>query len=166
MSLSRILKHLCTPPWAVRRILKREDLAAIGEAIRAGEKTHRGEVRVAVEAALDTRPLLRGQSARERALDVFSESRVWDTNENCGVLIYLLLADRDVEIVADRGIHARVGQAAWEQICRDMEAAFKLGQFRVGLLEGLRAVNALLAREFPSAGANPNELPDAPIVMR
>jgi uncharacterized membrane protein len=165
MDGKRILHHLLTPAWKVGRVLGADDLRAVEEAIRAGERLHRGEVRFAVEAALDLRPLLRGQSPRERALEVFSDLRMWDTAENCGVLVYLLLADRDVEIVADRGIHARVGQAAWESICKDMEAAFKLGQFRAGLLEGVRAVSALLAREFPAVGANPNELPDAPSVI-
>lgn len=166
MDGKRILHHLLTPAWKVGRVLAADDLRAVEEAIRAGERLHRGEVRFAVEAALDLRPLLRGQSPRERALEIFSDLRMWDTAENSGVLIYLLLADRDVEIVADRGIHARVGPAAWEALCKDMEAAFKLGQFRAGLLEGVRAVSALLAREFPSAGANPNELPDAPTVIR
>jgi uncharacterized membrane protein len=166
MNVGRILKHLCTPAWTVKRVLNAADLKAIEEAVRAGETAHRGEVRFAVEGALDPGPLLRGQTPRERALDAFSDLRVWDTAENSGVLIYLLLADREVEIVADRGIHARVGQAAWEEICKNMEAAFKLGQFRAGVLEGVRAVSTLLAREFPSTGANPNELPDAPTVIR
>ncbi len=137
---------------------------AIEAAIRASESAHQGQIRFVVEAALDGVPLLRAQSARDRAIDVFSLLRVWDTDHNNGVLIYLLLADRDVEIVADRGISSRVGQD-WERICRDMERAFREGQFEQGVLDGIRAVGAHLARHYPSQGRSPNELPDSPVVL-
>ncbi len=110
--------------------------------------------------------LLAGRSARERALEQFARHRVWDTEDNAGVLIYLLVADRRVEIVADRGIHARVGAAAWEAICGAMQREFAAERYEAGVLMGLSAVSDLLARHFPSApGANPNELPDAPVVL-
>ena len=99
-------------------------LAAIEQAIKQSEISHEGEVRFAVEAALNTLPLLRDQSARDRAVEVFSQLRVWDTEHNNGVLIYLLLADRDVEIIADRGINVKVGSEEWEKICREMEMLF------------------------------------------
>ncbi len=105
-------------------------LAAIEQAIKAGEATHSGQVRFVVEGALDGAPLFRDQSARERALDIFSQLRIWDTAHNNGVLIYLLLADRQVEIVADRGIDAKVGAAGWAKICADMETDFKARKFR------------------------------------
>ena len=105
-------------------------LAAIEQAIKAGEATHSGQVRFVVEGALDGAPLFRDQSARQRALDIFSHLRIWDTAHNNGVLIYLLFADHNVEIVADRGIDAKVGAAGWEKICADMEAEFKRGEFR------------------------------------
>ena len=103
-------------PGAVGRAFPPSAMAAIEEAIAKSEREHSGELRFAVEPALDTSALLAGQSGRERALEVFSQLRVWDTEENNGVLIYLLLADRDIEIVADRGVNARVPQAEWEKI--------------------------------------------------
>lgn len=140
-------------------------MRAIEEAIRGSEATHDGQIGFAVEAALDVLPLLRNQSARGRAIDVFSLLRVWDTEHNNGVLIYLLLADRDVEIVADRGIFSRVARDEWEGICRDMEHMFREGRFEEGTLSGIRAVSAHLARHFPGQGRRTNELPDAPVVL-
>ena len=140
-------------------------LAAIERAIKAGEATHSGQVRFVVEGALDGTPLFRNQSARERALDVFSQLRIWDTAHNNGVLIYLLLADRDVEILADRGIDALVSAADWEKICRMMEAEFAKGNFEAGVLKGIGAVSQQLAKHFPKHGAGRNELPDEPVVI-
>src|SRR5213076_1527978 len=120
MNIRRIGRHLLEYRWRVRRIFPPQVLSAIEQAIRAGETTHSGQVRFVVEGALDGRPLFKNQPARERALDIFSQLRIWDTEHNNGVLIYLLLADRNVEIVADRGIDARVGKAGWENICRGM----------------------------------------------
>ncbi len=140
-------------------------MRAIEESIRASEATHHGQIRFAVEAALDLLPLLRNQSARGRAIDVFSLLRVWDTEHNNGVLIYLLLADRDVEIVADRGVSRLVAPAAWERICREMERAFRDRRFEEGVLAGIEAVGAHLVRHYPGASKRPNELPDAPVVL-
>jgi uncharacterized membrane protein len=122
-------------------------------------------VRFAVEGSLDLFDLLRGMTARERALQVFSQLGVWDTEENNGVLIYLLLADRDFEIVADRGIHRIVGSAGWEPIARRMEAAFRAGDFQRGIIEGIDAVGEVIARHYPRRGGDSNELPDRPIVL-
>ncbi len=113
-----------------------------------------------MEGALDGRPLLRDQSPRARALDIFSVLRIWDTAHNNGVLIYLLLADRDVEIVADRGIDAKVGRAGWEKICTEMELDFKAGNFESGVIRGIGEVSRELAKYFPAQGAGRNELPD------
>ncbi len=166
MDIIRILRHLSLPPWAVRRSFPTRTLAAIEDAIRKNETRHRGEIRFAVEATLDLRPLLRDETPCERAREVFASLRVWDTAENNGVLVYLLLADRDVEIVADRGIDARVGGAGWEAICRSMEAAFREGRFEAGVIDGIRAIGEILSREYPATGgANPNELPDRPTVL-
>lgn len=161
-----MFRHLITPPWAVRCALPEAALREVEAAVRASEAAHRGELRVAVEGALDPVPLYRDQTARERALEVFAQLRVWDTEENSGVLIYLLLADRQVEIVADRGMHARIGPETWSAICADMETSFRRGDFKAGLLNGLTAVHTLLAREYPATGRNPNELPDRPEVLR
>lgn len=134
--------------------------------IEGSEALHQGELRFAVEAGLHWRHLWHGISARDRAVEVFSQLRVWDTEHNTGVLIYLLLADRDVEIVADRGIHARVGDKIWSDICHAMEAHFRQGRFEQGVIEGVQAITAQLQSHFTAIQhANPNELPDTPVVL-
>src|SRR5216684_5544988 len=165
MGIRRIGKHLLEHRWRVRRIFSPRVLAAIEAAIEASEAKHSGQIRFVVEGALDGVPLFRNHSARERALDIFSRLRIWDTAHNNGVLIYLLLADRDFEIVADRGIDAKVGFAAWEQICVDMETDFRAGNFESGVIKGIEAVSRQLAAHFPAQGAGRNELPDAPVVI-
>jgi uncharacterized membrane protein len=165
MGIARIGRHLLQHRWRERKIFPPKVLAAIEQAIKAGEATHAGQIRFVVEGALDGAPLFRNQSARERALDIFSQLRIWDTAHNNGVLIYLLLADRQVEIVADRGIDAKVGAAGWAKICADMEIDFKAGNFERGVIKGIAAVSRQLAKYFPKHGAGVNELPDAPVVM-
>jgi uncharacterized membrane protein len=165
MNIGRIGRHLVEHRWRVRRIFPPQVLAAIEQAIRAGEATHSGQVRFVVEGALDGAPLFRDQPARERALDIFSQLRIWDTAHNNGVLIYLLLADRDVEIIADRGIDARVGAAGWEKICAEMENSFRAGNFAGGVIKGIQAVSRQLAAHFPRHGGGTNELPDTPVVI-
>lgn len=165
MGIRRIGKHLLEHNWRARRIFPPEVLATIERSIKAGEATHSGQVRFVVEGALDGLPLFRDQPARERALDIFSHLRIWDTVHNNGVLIYLLLADRDVEIIADRGIDAKVGRAGWERICKAMENDFKAENFAGGVIRGIEAVSQQLAAHFPKHGGGKNELPDAPVVM-
>ncbi len=166
MATRRIIKHLMTGSLAVRAAFPARSLHAIEQAIRETEASHTGQIRFAVEAALDFVALRRNQTAGERAVEMFSQLRVWDTEHNNGVLIYLLLADRDVEIVADRGIHARLDHVAWEAICRDMEAAFRLGKFEAGVIQGICAVSSHLQQHFPRKSSDiPNELPDNPIVL-
>jgi uncharacterized membrane protein len=152
-------------PRSAARAFPEQSLHAIEAAVKESELTHSGEIRFAVEPALEIGALLKGQSARDRAMEVFSALRVWDTEQNNGVLIYLLLADRDVEIVADRGIHARVGAETWEAVCRRMESAFRAGRMEQGVLEGIREVGAVLALHFPNEGPNANELPDRPVML-
>jgi len=165
MGIKRIGKHLIEHHWRARRLFPKEALALIEQAIKAGEATHSGQVRFVVEGALDGKPLFSNQSARERALDVFSHLRIWDTAHNNGVLIYLLLADRKVEIVADRGIDAKVGSAGWQKICAAMQADFRADNFAGGVIKGIQAVSRELATYFPRRAAGPNELPDKPVVM-
>ena len=165
MGVIRSLRHLCTTGWRLRRDFSTETLDAIEAAINVSEASHNGELRFAIEAALDIEPLLRGLHSRARAIEVFSFLRVWDTAENSGVLIYLLLADRKVEIVADRGIAAKVEQAEWERVCRDMEQAFRAGDFRGGSIAGVQRISALLAQHFPPGIRNPNELPNKPYIF-
>jgi uncharacterized membrane protein len=165
MRIGRIARHLVEHRWRVRRVFPPKVLTNIEAAIRAGEATHSGQVRFVVEGALDGAPLLHDQPARWRALDIFSHLRIWDTAHNNGVLIYLLLADRDVEIIADRGIDTKVGAARWLQICGDMEAEFRNGRFESGVIQGIEAVSRELAKYFPPDGHPRNELPDAPVVL-
>lgn len=153
---------------AVRHRFPEACLAAVERAIRASEARHTGEICFAVEAALDTLPLVRGQSARDRAVEVFSHLRIWDTEHDNGVLIYLLLADRDVEIIADRGIAAHVGSGEWERICREMEHAFGQGRYGPGVIAGIDAVDRHLRAHFGVEGdcrENGNVVPDAPVIL-
>lgn len=165
MGIKRIGKHLLLNRWRVRRAFPRQALANIEKAIKASEAAHAGQIRFVVEGALDGAPLFKDQPARERAIDVFAQLRLWDTVNNNGILIYLLLADRDVEIVADRGISEKVQQAEWEKICRVMETEFLSRNFEGGVLKGIAAVTKLLAKHFPASGAHGNELPDKPVVL-
>jgi uncharacterized membrane protein len=165
MSIRRISRHLLQHHWRAKQVFTKDVLDRIEEAIRRTEATHAGQVRFVVEGALDGAALFRNQAARGRALDVFSHLRIWDTAHNNGVLIYLLLADRDVEIVADRGIDARVGTEGWESICRAMEDEFRAGRFEHGVISGIEAVSRELAKHYPPGGPHPNELPDRPVVM-
>ena len=161
----RWIRHLLLDHLALMRAFPVMTLEAIGRAVAEQEERHRGELRVVVEGGLPLPALLAGRSARERAFEHFARLRIWDTEDNAGVLIYLLLADRRVEIVADRGIHARVGDTAWETICGAMQQEFAAGRFEAGTMLGLASVSDLLAQHFPAAGENPNELPDAPAVL-
>jgi uncharacterized membrane protein len=165
MGIRRIGRHLVEHRWRARRDFPPRVLAAIERAIKTGEATHSGQVRFVVEGALDGAPLFRDQPARERAIDIFAKLRIWDTTHNNGVLIFLLLADRDVEIVADRGIDAKVGAAGWQKICTEMETDFKTRNFERGVIRGIEAVSRQLAKYFPAHGGGPNELPDAPVVI-
>ncbi len=165
MEIKRILSHLVTTHWQVNRAFPHATLSAIEQAIKASETAHVGEIRFAVEGALPSTLLFKGQSARERAIEIFSQLRIWDTEHNNGVLIYLLLADRDVEIVADRSIHAKVGLAEWEKICRTMETAFKHRDYEGGVVSGIQAVTRHLIGNFPAISTRQNELPDAPVVL-
>jgi uncharacterized membrane protein len=164
-SMRRILRHLVGGRWRVRRAFPPPALQRIHEAISLCEGSHGGQIRFAVEDALDLPDLLGGQSARERALEVFGELRVWDTERNNGVLVYFLLADRDFEIVGDRGIHVHVGAAGWEDVARRMEELIRDGDFEGGVLWGIGAIGALLRRHFPPDGTPGGELPDEPVIV-
>ncbi len=165
MMIKRFVKHLLVTDGQVSRAFPRSTLNKIEAAIKASETVHVGEIRFAVEGALDGAPLFKGQSARNRAIDLFSQLRVWDTKHNTGVLIYLLLADRAVEIVADRGIHAKVDTQEWSKVCRQMETAFRQLNYEAGVVTGVQAVTQHLVKHFPAGGHNANELPDKPVVL-
>ncbi|MGT0249107.1 TPM domain-containing protein [Burkholderia pyrrocinia] len=165
MDLKRLFRHLFTTHWRVNSAFSRRELIAIEEAVRTSHRAHVGQVRFAVEGALHIRALLKGTSARDRAIEVFSDLRVWDTEHNNGILIYLLLADRDVEIVADRGIHAKVDGREWEAICQAMEAHFRQGDYRSGVLRGIEQVTELLQKHFPLHGPRLDDLSSSPVVI-
>ena len=162
----RLLRHRWLDEGDARRALGPGALARIEQRVRASERRHGGEIRVCVEAGLPLSYLWRGLSARQRAVTLFGKLRVWDTEHNNGVLIYLLLAEHRIEIVADRGLNRHVDAAAWQAIVDGMSAAFRAGRFEEGLNAAIDAVDALLRRHFPLApgAVNPNELPDAPLV--
>ena len=165
MNVARILRHLFTTMWSARRAFPKTALDAIEQTIRVSEQTQRGQIRFVVEHSLDLPDLLRGVTAKDRAVEMFARLHVWDTEHNNGVLIYLLLADRDVEILADRGVHARVGSQGWETICRAMEDAFRAGDFQGGVIRGIRAAGEHLDRHYPTDGPAKNELPDRPVIL-
>ena len=162
---NRLLHHVITDHLSVRRAFPADVLAHIERAIASGERTHRGQVCFAVEGSLPPLRVMRKLTPRERALEVFGLLRVWDTEENAGVLIYVLLADRDVEIIADRGIDRVVDAEAWRVACTRMDKAFGDGRYAEGAAGGIAEVSALLAQHFPRAGAVANELPDKPILL-
>ena len=162
----RAWRHILCGNAQLQRHFPRAALQAIEQAVKRLEGRHPGEIRFAVEAALPIADVLAGVTPRERAIEVFSRLRVWDTEHNNGVLIYVLLADRDVEIVADRGVAGgRVAASEWEAVCRGMEQAFREGRFEAGAIAGLEAAAEVLARHPPGRPDVGNELPDAPVVL-
>jgi len=162
--IARLFKHRWFDERDLARALDAAALQRIQERVAASERRHSGEIRISVEAGLPLSYLWRDATARERAVTLFGKLRVWDTEHNNGVLIYLLLAERRIEIVADRGLNRHVGAAQWQQISAGMRDAFRAGRFEAGLNEAVDAVGGLLAQYFTLAEGetNPNELPDAP----
>ena len=165
MDIKRIGRHFLTTRYHLSSTFPPRVLKAIGQAIKSSEAGHSGELRIVIEPALDSLSVFNGVSARDRAIELFSQFRVWDPEHNSGVLIYLLLADRAVEIVADRGIHARVGEQQWTEICNRMRADFKKAAYEAGVLTGIQSATALLVKNFPATGVQVNELPDSPVVL-
>ena len=161
----RILRHLFSGPWQVRRRFCKDAMQRIQTEITSSEHQHLGELRFAVEAGLHWRALLHGTTARARAIEVFSQLRIWDTEHNSGVLIYVQLIDRKVEILADRGINALVPQIEWDAICRRLEQSYRRGEFEQGTLAAVEEITVRLARHFPPREANPNELPNRPVIL-
>ena len=165
MELKRFLRHVTMSPLKARRRFAESTLDCIQREVATLEKQHRGEVCFVVEAELTTGQLWRELSSRDRAREVFAAQGVWNTEENNGVLIYLLLADHKVEVVADRGVDAKVAPEEWQAICRAMETQFREGRFEEGAIAGVRAVSEVLARHFPAGPTGRNELGDRPVLM-
>jgi uncharacterized membrane protein len=163
MSLRRTLKHLASTPLAARRAFTPQVLKQIETEIAVSEAQHGGEIRFAVEGNLSGADLLNGISPRARALQVFAQLGVWDTEQNNGVLIYVLWADRDVEIVADRGFNGRVSAEQWSRVCQQMEQLFAQNDVPGAVLTGIRGVGTLIAQHFPVTDRN--EQPDRPVIL-
>ena len=163
--ICRIFKHFFSNPWQVNSHFSSCALHNIEKAISASEKTHAGEIRFIVEAGLHPLEILYKKTPKKRALELFGSLNIWDTEHNNGVLIYLLLMDKDVEIVADRGIHKHVGHAGWEKICHEMENLFRKGEFEAGVLQGIVHISAHLEKYFPQTGSNKNEVSNKPLIF-
>jgi len=165
MDISRILKHLLYPGWWLRRDFPLSELARIEVAIQSSESSHSGEIRFAIEGSLPLKALWNDESTQERALEVFSLLHVWDTEDNNGVLIYLLLADHKVEITADRNINKVVKQSEWSRICHLMEEHFRAERFGEGVVCGIEEISKLLDQHFPAKDADKNELSDKTVIL-
>jgi uncharacterized membrane protein YgcG len=164
-TLSRLFKHLFTTGLASRRAFPNATLQDIQTVIAEGEKQHRAEVRMIIEPSLSAQAVLSGMSSRERACELFSDYRIWDTEENCGVLVYINLADHQVEIVADRGVGRVIAAKDWTAICSSMTRGFAHGDFHDGVLAALQQLNTLLQQHYPDDGSRQNQLSDQPLML-
>ena len=165
MMPARLLRHLSATRAGTRRRFPKPVLDSIEVSIASAELRCSGEIRFVVETALEIADLRAGLTPRDRAIQTFSDLHIWDTELRNGVLIYVLVADRDVEILADRGAAAVIPPADWESVCRQMEDHFRAGRFAEGAIAGVEAVGGLLERHFPRASADRNELPNQPALL-
>jgi len=166
VNIKRWIRHAFMPPWRWRVLFPKAALIDIEKAVKHSEHQHGGELRFAVENTLALGKVWRGISARQRAIELFANLRVWDTEENSGVLIYLLLADREVHIVADRGIARRVLQTEWDAVAEIMRREFRRGDFLRGSLQGIERITLLLSAHFPPGADDRNELPNKPVIVK
>ncbi len=166
VNIKRWFRHAFMPPWRWRMLFPKMVLGDIEKAVKHSEHQHGGELRFAVENALALGQVWQGSSARQRAIEVFSNLRVWDTEQNSGVLIYVLLADREVHIVADRGIAKCVAQAEWDVVAEAMQKEYRRGDFLHGSLQGIERITVLLATYFSPGADNPNELSNKPVIVK
>jgi uncharacterized membrane protein len=165
MNITRLIKHLLYPPWLVRYKFPPERLQKIENSIKRSETQHNGEIRFAVESSLGFFQLLQDRACFERGVDVFSELRIWDTEQNNGVLIFLLLADRKVEIIADRGLNNEIAESEWRSICQLMEKSFGKDDFEGGVINGINEISQLLIKHSPFQGEKVNELSNKPVII-
>lgn len=164
--MSRLLTHLLHTPLSTRRAFPATVQESIRAAIHDGEQTHHGEIRFVVEGDWPLADVWSGKTIRERALEIFGLARVWDTSDNTGILVYVLLCEHKVEILTDRGLTRAIGPQVWHELCDALTRAYRAGRFEQGSVDLIRQVHVLLAEHFPSPGGNPNELPDLPIILR
>lgn len=162
---SRALRHLSTTRYSGKKAFPCATLTAIQKAIAAGESVHRAEIRLIVEPSLELSAILAGVSSRARAHELFSQYRIWDTEENCGILIYIELADHQVEIVADRGIARLIPSHEWHAVCKTMTTGFAQGAYHDSVLAGIQQLNAVLKEHFPDTGTQANQLSNKPILL-
>jgi uncharacterized membrane protein len=166
MDMRRLMTNLFGGWFQMGRHFPPAVLDRVAQTVAAGERLHRGELRVAVESRLPWSAVTAGMTARDRAVQLFSHLRVWDTEENCGVLLYVLLAEHRIEIVADRGIAQRVAADQWQAVTLHMRDLFAQGRPADALLTAVEEAGALLARHYPGNGAaRANELPDSPLIL-
>ncbi|HET8705023.1 MAG TPA: TPM domain-containing protein [Pseudomonadales bacterium] len=161
----RLIKNFFITPIHAQRCFPKSALERIHSAIVQSEKQHRGEIRFVLEHALSTGEVMREASARDRATLYFSKLKIWDTEDNTGVLIYVLLAERSIEILADRGINKAVGQAFWDEVCLAMQQDFRAQNYEQGVVKAIATITQELIKHFPATGNNPNELPDQPLIV-
>lgn len=163
--LQRFVRHLRIDRRDLRRAVPTDALERIEQCVVAGERTHSAELRLALEASLPLGRVLAGETTRERALEVFSDLRVWDTEHNNGVLLYVLYADHAVEIVADRAASRAIAETDWRAVADALAQAFRDGRPVEGLIAAVARLDALLAQAFPPGAANPDELPNRPVML-
>ncbi|MCE3606059.1 TPM domain-containing protein [Massilia sp. P8910] len=163
--IARIWRHWRSTAAKGRRAFAPQTLDSIGKAIAAGEQTHRSELRLIVEHGMPFDALWAGMGMRERAIALFAEYGIWDTEDNCGVLIYINLAERKVEIVTDRNVGRKIDNIVWNRVCASMTQGFARGEFHAATLAALEQVNKVLSQHFPANGVRANELPDSPVVI-
>lgn len=161
----RAIRHLTTTKFAGKKAFPTATLSALQSTIAEGESVHRAEIRLIVEPSLDLPAVLSGMTSRERASELFTLYRIWDTEENCGVLIYINLADHQVEIIVDRGIARLVSAATWQTVCTTMTTGFAQGNYHDSAIAGLRQLNTLLQGHFPEGDIQSNQLSNQPILL-
>ena len=167
MDWARVFRHLAASQRGAHGLFSQETMSRLQDVIAAGETSHRAEVRLIVESALPFRKVARGLGTRQRALDLFGTFRVWDTEENNGVLLYINVADRKLEVIADRAAARRIGDPHWQTVCGLAQEAFRQGAFEQGVGDALESIHRALATAFPADANEPrrNELADAPVVL-
>lgn len=162
----RLSRHVITTKMAAQRMFPLDTQQRLQQTIAYGEAQHRAELQLIIEAALPLRKVLAGVSTRQRALQLFDQYRVSDTKEKNGVLLYINLADRRAELIADSGATQAIPNNIWQNICDTMLSWFKRDAFEHGTINAINSIHTELRRAFPARNeANQNELPDAPVML-
>jgi uncharacterized membrane protein len=163
--MNRLFQHLLHIPLLAQRAFPASTREAIRQAVADGEARHRGEIRFVVEGSWPPGQVWSGKTPQQRAIELFGLTQVWDTEENTGVLVYALLCERHVQVLADRGINARVPAATWDVLCQQLLKDYAAGDFEGGTVKAITALSDILAQHFPATGSRANQLPDEPVVL-